>query len=498
MITPNFRLSGIPPEIWLEIFRYATYTPRSTTIAPLDPFIPDRLSNNVMGANTPLLSMRTKCDLVLVCQSWRKVATELLYEHIIIRSPRRATMILAVLRENARAASENGDGTNAHTNARPTCTLHNSEYGQWARHIEVYTHARRTESLLFLQDVFQILQHCRNLRMFSGSWMWLVPTGFLEGLSALYGPSLHGLAWDEQNISTTASETFTTRSFLASFHSLRILDLRNFVGSDSTDVQHNDEKPLLPNVRILLVSTRLRSLLIGLALYLPALRRLVFEIPSNPSTTNIPHQVFEPFVRTHGPFLTYLEIISPNPSEATLTTTLDISTFLHPMHCHNLHTLVFSQTLPIMQTLSTPHMSLRRIGLRDVNIDELYPSKTTQTKNHLLSFTREAFPGLEVVRTVGFLVDADIDGLAKDIFIWWAEMFDREAIDFQDGEGILWLYTDPAEVGNKDGPCKEGECLEMKRDLRTGEVGADDEGGVSASHYISTRVSARRAGNKLL
>jgi hypothetical protein len=36
-----------------------------------------------------------------------------------------------------------------------------------------------------------------------------------------------------------------------------------------------------------------------------------------------------------------------------------------------------------------------------------------------------------MVRTAGFLVDADTDTLVKDVFIWWSERFERDGVDFQ-------------------------------------------------------------------
>ena len=109
--------------------------------------------------------------------------------------------------------------------------------------------------------------------------------------------------------------------------------------------------------------------------------------------------------------------------------------------CPNLHTLTFATNAPIIR-LSTPHQSLRRIGLRDIHVNALYPDKTNSTKAHLMSFTRNNFPGLETVRTIGFLVDADTDILVEEVFIWWTEKFKRDGIDFQDGAGMVWIYDD--------------------------------------------------------
>ena len=57
-----------------------------------------------------------------------------------------------------------------------------------------------------------------------------------------------------------------------------------------------------------------------------------------------------------------------------------------------------------------------------------------------MSLTPSRYPSLELIKTVGFLVDAETDLLIKDIFIWWVERFEKQGIDFLDGEGVLWAY----------------------------------------------------------
>ena len=61
-----------------------------------------------------------------------------------------------------------------------------------------------------------------------------------------------------------------------------------------------------------------------------------------------------------------------------------------------------------------------------------------------MAMTPDKYPELELIQTVGYFVDADkSDELIKDIFIWWVEKFEEVGIDFLDGEGVLWAYTEP-------------------------------------------------------
>lgn len=80
--------------------------------------------------------------------------------------------------------------------------------------------------------------------------------------------------------------------------------------------------------------------------------------------------------------------------------------------------------------------------MRDATSMSLYPNKGSSAKLHLNSFTRARFPALELVRTIGYLVDADTDILVEEVFIWWTEKFEKEGVDFQDGAGVVWVYDE--------------------------------------------------------
>jgi hypothetical protein len=46
---PEATRLDLPQEIWLDVFRYATYIVRATTIAALDPFVPESVPTNALG-----------------------------------------------------------------------------------------------------------------------------------------------------------------------------------------------------------------------------------------------------------------------------------------------------------------------------------------------------------------------------------------------------------------------------------------------------------------
>ncbi|KAJ7143421.1 hypothetical protein C8R43DRAFT_1015388 [Mycena crocata] len=424
-------LPDLPLEIWLEIFQWSTYVYGSTTIEPMDPFTVKHSPTDVMGANTPILSMRTKCALVRVCRAWRRIAIHILYQHIVIRSPSRAASILQVLRDSHSAQSN---------------------YGHWTRHIELYTHARGSSNIRFLQTVFRILQYCPRLRMLSTTWRIVPPKEFLHAVSTLYGPTLQGLCWDEQKHALGA--THASLDFLASFQSLRILDLRNFVG-DGALGRAGPPPATLPCLNHIILSNHGSNISVATALSLPALHTLTLQSLLGHPTRN---DLVTKLLAVHGGSLTTVHLPSPSSGSdnepAQLRTPaqhIPPSLFLRAGVCPNLETFTFGANSPAIAIEPDgvepyTHLSLRRIALHSVRADALYPSKgPNETQTHLRSFTRATYPHLEMVRTAGFLVDADADSLVRDVFIWWSERFERDGVDFQDGEGVIWVYGDDGE-----------------------------------------------------
>jgi hypothetical protein len=383
----------------------------------MDPFTLQHSPTDVMGANTPILSMRTKCALVRVCRSWRRIAIQILYQHVVVRSPSRAALILQVLRDS-------------HSDK--------SNYGHWTRHIEVFTHARGSSDIRFLQTVFRIFQYCPRLRMLSATWRIVVPREFLNAVSTLYGPTLQGLYWDEQKHSL--EKTHASLDFLTSFRLLRILDLRNFVG-DGLLSRAGLPAATLPSLNHIILSNQGSNISVATVLELPALHALTLHsLVSHPTRIDL----ITKLLSVHGGSLTTVHLPSPNSGSDTEPAQprtpaqhIPPSLFLSAGVCPNLDTISFGANSPPIiyePSAAEPHAhpTLRRIALLSVRADALYPSKgPNETQTHLRSFTRAAYPQLEMVRTAGFLVDADTDTLVKDVFIWWSERFERDGVDFQ-------------------------------------------------------------------
>ena len=406
-----------------------------------------------MGSNSPALALRTKLSLVQVSRAWRKAALHTLYQHVIVRSPSRARLLLAVLEEKAEERS--------------------GGYGQWTRHIDIHTYMRGSDDIRYLQTVFRILRCCPNLRTLSGTWIHPLPQEFLNAITTLYGPSLSGLYWNERGPHAERRSTNVTPEFLGGFQNLRVLDLRHFVGADPSE-RTISTRPLLPNVQELVLSTLPRSLATAAILKLPALQKLTLRTPSFDRQSEI-HLL--KFLEVHGPSLTLVDLPSPSldcdndygitPSQ-NKATHVNPDIFLHPDRCPNLESIVFPVTSP--QLSRHEHNTLRRIGLRGVRLDGLYPDKQSSSKDHLMAIKATGYPNLELIQTVGFFVGVETDNLAKDVFIWWVEKFEKQGIDFLDGEGVLWAYTEPVEPPPSEDASKDGQVAKLDQLLKTDAV----------------------------
>lgn len=417
----------LPPELWFEIFQFATYIHREATIVPLDPFARKRISTNVMATNCPLLALSTRISLVSVCHTWRDIALPLLYRYVAIRSPSRANALLHVLRSSCRPSGGNGAASHC--------------YGHWTRHIEIYTHARGAQSLQYLQTLFQVLRFCPNLHVLTGAWNHDLPIEFLNGISRLFGQSLEHLSWSEPRSHPTELEdnTIVSARFFGTFRNLRVLDLRNVIGSDPEQYE-KDPPSLMPAVQDLIISTHSRSLKMAAVLLLPSLRNVTLRTLVHGS---VPSDLVKAFLKAHGASLANVDLPCPTQD---LDSDLDYTSSRHRVDHINPDLFLESGACPNLLSFSYPvtspapsisvHNTLRRIGLRAVRADALYPDKGTDTKAHLLAITPARFPSLETVCTVGFLVEADMDSLVRDVFIWWVERFERLGIDFLDGEGV--------------------------------------------------------------
>ena len=320
------------------------------------------------------------------------MATELLYEHIIITSVRRAKLIIRTLQHSGgitvhgshkrSSASMEDQDTDAAKASKPIgddTKVLSVGHGQWVRHLEVRPCTRSSNnSIPFLNMVAYILALCPNLQSFSGAWTDSVPKGFLAVIMKYHGDTLQGLQWEQTNHAfskelSSPNSTILSPNFLSVFQRLRVLDLRtlanlaipNFHFNDDDEPMDNESSgssgsanekgetkpkivlPYLSNLRLPITSVVIHF---ASTLCLPNLHSLTLDAShacttTSHSLTTLPPALHEPlnaFLQTHGPLITILELIpftstTYKPSPFPLSPAL----FLQPDTCPNLRTLIF-------------------------------------------------------------------------------------------------------------------------------------------------------------
>ncbi|KAI0368293.1 hypothetical protein BV20DRAFT_998855 [Pilatotrama ljubarskyi] len=480
--------ASLPPELWLEIFRYATHVPRARTIAPVDPFMPERPANYAWGMNSPIQSMHTKCALVRVCRAWRALATELLYEHVVLGSARRLQCFCRTLVESQEVERKDRAGE---SDAAALALGH----GRWVRHLDVQRWAKTSKSAHYWQCLVRSIFLCPRLRVFSGLWQIPLPPGLPAALEQYLPSTLQELYWHQDCVLVAAKELpILTTPFLSKFSALRVLDLRKICVLDAERSLHDVEFVTLTLPHVLYLALPTCPLLLRFATKqdLPALNYLILDASGAPRTVWAPWVARElaSFLDRHGKKLTTVELL-PAVTQSFRPGPVGISAFLSPAACPNLDTLVFDcrekaicpstaalaqltdrdaresaarvaahastgTTGPAAPLLEQPHPRLRRVGIRGTAIGRLYPNKPSQAQAHLNAFAgccRAFFPALEVVRTLGFLVGTSTDPFASDVFIWWTEKFERVGVDLQDGEAVVWMLEEEEKKPSE----KEGE-----------------------------------------
>ena len=80
------QLEILPPELWLEVFEWATYNPFLNVHQSHSPFQPVPFRDNIRDSN-----LDVKLTISLVCRQWRLWMMRLLYSDIKIKDHKSAS-----------------------------------------------------------------------------------------------------------------------------------------------------------------------------------------------------------------------------------------------------------------------------------------------------------------------------------------------------------------------------------------------------------------------
>lgn len=170
----------LPPEIWLKIFHFATDTPRLLDCSPSQSDLPTVLARE---QELQLLreSLVTKLRLVLVCKTWGELATEFLYQSVLVTRVQSLLTLHEALQGRARAVGM------FHTNP-----------GWWTRRLDVVIPPDQCETADYgvLVDVFRYFSNLSIVTLsmpilpFNDFWLRQLPMEIIVSLVETCGPSL--------------------------------------------------------------------------------------------------------------------------------------------------------------------------------------------------------------------------------------------------------------------------------------------------------------------
>ncbi|KZT30957.1 hypothetical protein NEOLEDRAFT_1126642 [Neolentinus lepideus HHB14362 ss-1] len=146
--------ANLPPETWLMVFRWATWPPPHVKHpAVYRPFIPPSDEAELAEMISPLEMKRT---LVLVCKRWRQFSLQLLYEFLILNSPRQVATLANALDEN-------------------------EEYRGYVKSVLLRPLGPMEDMRVHPRDVLEILGRCPNILIIMKPWWLAQPSDDLRG-----------------------------------------------------------------------------------------------------------------------------------------------------------------------------------------------------------------------------------------------------------------------------------------------------------------------------
>lgn len=234
--------SQLPPELWIVVFRWATYPPDGYPAPFYEPF---RAPSETF--DEPL---RTKRALVQVCHQWRDLATIFLYEDVRIRHD--SETLKTVLADHHRIDDE----------------LHS--LGRFVRRLELPYDQTATERAGDTHDVVEILGSCSSLTTLVRPFFEALPYSLRYEFPAeiVSLSSLTRLEWWHYNDAARSGGINSLADVLRNAPSLQFLTLGGEFWMNSMHLDSSIRLPALTTLRLKRVN----------ALFVWQIRR--WELPS--------------------------------------------------------------------------------------------------------------------------------------------------------------------------------------------------------------------------
>lgn len=234
--------TSLPPELWLDIFKWATYTDEARRVGPpVDAFQRRQFAPSLNWAKATMTPMHVKRVLTLVCRAWHAIAVTLLYEYVEINSTSKALLLLRTVVDSEKRVEEP-----SYTSTRRL------SHAQWIRHLHIHTCTRSSAKIKFSKVVLDILLHCTNLQIFSAILHRPLPEGVPAIITRLAGERLQCLSWrvvglPEENVFGVGG--ILAVPMLQGFRNIRVLDLSRLKVTQSPETMDSPDYDPLSHLR---------------------------------------------------------------------------------------------------------------------------------------------------------------------------------------------------------------------------------------------------------
>ncbi|KAF8224175.1 hypothetical protein L208DRAFT_1313086 [Tricholoma matsutake] len=223
---PKIILPDLPAELWMTIFREATWVSRILDSDSVEEFGSLTSRQRIRPLRASLI---TKRYLVRVCKQWYSLAIPFLYESIIIGRCRTLNTLRDALQ--SLCSPENLDAGNGHP------------LGWWTKRLDVAMRDNGSDTESELESLSQIIQSLPNLNILvfrvttSKYHNVLLPGSFLHHLSRSAGSNLQAIVWYTRALTPDSPQWY---AFLAGMPTIRTLSCSQFF---------DDLLPALPALR---------------------------------------------------------------------------------------------------------------------------------------------------------------------------------------------------------------------------------------------------------
>ncbi|TFK65697.1 hypothetical protein BDN72DRAFT_188004 [Pluteus cervinus] len=299
---PTRRLPDMPPEIWLEILRVATWLPEFSEAEYAHIDFLDAPYKEVYKDLWPVLV--TKSALTRVCKQWNIWTTPFLYESIFVGRGRVLSSLCNALR---------GPTASANANSEEEPQLECGQPGRYTKRLDIALRCYSTSPInvvggdeaghddwVQLTSIINMLPNLETVKfLISTTYRLQIPTKVMQAIATTCGPSLQVLDWHPPSPSPSLTDL---SGLLRRTPNLRVL---RAVPSLYTQHPYTEWDDLAETPITLSHLTELSAEWIHLGLD----RRCRIPTPPPLNHLILKDNHWEDFLKVHGPSLTRLSLI---------------------------------------------------------------------------------------------------------------------------------------------------------------------------------------------